>query len=113
MHDSQDTTGAYRSAVSHPYFVQLFAGWADHSPLTVGFQTRTEAESFAAGRPEPLIDLIANGRGVVAARRLVAHPEQSGPWTPRDDFPPRSVAPASPFVRRALSAQLPGKVFGA
>ena len=76
---------AYRSAVAHPYHVSLYAGWADHVGLTVGFQTEEEARSFAASRPEPLIDLVRRDGGVIAQRRLIALSTRY--VDPIDDFP--------------------------
>ena len=82
---------AYRSAVAHPYHVSLYAGWADHVGLTFGFQTEEEARSFAASRPEPLIDLVRRDHGVIAARRMVrpmmAPHAMREPFVGRDDFP--------------------------
>ena len=69
---------AYRSAVAHPFHVSLYAGWSDHDGLTVGFQTEEEARSFAASRPEPLVDLVRRDGGVIAQRRMVAHPTWAG-----------------------------------
>jgi hypothetical protein len=88
-------TGAYRSAVAHPYHVSTYQSWADHDPFVVGFQTEAEARAYAAGRPEPLIDLVQRDVGVIAARRAFgAHT-----FTYRDDFPPmcwQSPCPTDP-----------------
>ena len=76
---------AYRSAVAHPFHVSLYADWSDHDGLTVGFQTEEEARSFAASRPEPLIDLVRRDGGVIAQRRLIALSTRY--VDPIDDFP--------------------------
>lgn len=80
-------TGAYRSAVAHPFHVQCYASWEEHDPtVTVGFQTEEEARSFAASRPEPIIDLARRDVGCIAQRRAIAHPRN--PFSNvRDDFP--------------------------
>lgn len=86
-------TGAYRSAVAHPYHVSTYRDWSAADPTTVvGFQTENEARAYAAGRPEPLIDLVQRDCGVIAARRmlrpmLAPHAERE-PFVGRDDFPP-------------------------
>ena len=66
-----------RSDHQYPYHVSLYADWSDDG-LTVGFQTEEEARSFAASRPEPLIDLVKRDHGVIAQRRMVAHPTWAG-----------------------------------
>lgn len=81
-------TGAYRSAVAHPYHVSTYRGWADHHPLVVGFQTEDEARAYAAGRPEPLIDLVQRDCGVIAARRMLRHPYGRAWRMLHDDFAP-------------------------
>lgn len=101
------TSGAYRSAVAHPYHVSAYRSWDDHDPTVVGFQTEAEARSFAVGRPEPLIDLVQRDCGVIAARRLVPFMDHRIDFIARDDFPQPSL---SPFVRRALARELPAKV---
>lgn len=96
------TAAARKSATEHPFYVKAWTSWADHDPLTVGFQAEADARAFAAGRPEPLIDLVkretyANGRptgggNVIAARRMLAHPGEPGIITSREDaFPKQHV----------------------
>lgn len=84
-----DRIRAYESAVAHPYHVSAYRDWSVGNGVTVGFQTEAEARSFAAGRPEPLIDLARRGEGVIAVRRLQPHPlmRSTRGWAPRDDFP--------------------------
>ena len=77
-------TAAYRSAVAHPFHVSTYTGWSDHEPTVVGFQTEAEARAYAAGRPEPLIDLVKRDAGVIAARRRFG----LHTFAYRDDFPP-------------------------
>jgi hypothetical protein len=79
---------ARRYAGTFPVSVSLYRSWADHDGIHVGFQTEAEARSLLAARPEPLADLVIRGRGVIAARRMVAHPAQDpATFTPRDPFP--------------------------
>lgn len=84
-----DAIAAYNAAVAHPYHVSTFPDWRAYNGVTVGFQTEAEARSFAAGRPENLIDLVRRGHGVIATRRLIPHPQDSNrdSFRPRDDFP--------------------------
>ena len=81
----------YRSAVAHPFHVALHASWEyGCEPLVVGFQSEDAARAFAASRPEPLVDLVRRGCGIIASRRLVGHPLNKAigsRFTPRDDFP--------------------------
>lgn len=78
------TTPGYLSAVAHPFHVSLYADWYS-DPTTVGFQAEDDARAFAQSRPEPIIDLVQRGRGVIGSRRMLAHP--AGIHTERDDFP--------------------------
>jgi hypothetical protein len=83
------SSAGYISAVAHPYYVTTFPDWRAYNGVTVGFQTEAEARRFASLRPENLIDLVRRGSGVIATRRLVAHPldPNRDTFTPRDDFP--------------------------
>ena len=78
----------YRSAVAHPYYVQLWASWDAAEPVTVGFQSEDDARAFAASRPEPIIDLVRRDDGIIAYRRLIAYPGGSPSPGLHDDFPP-------------------------
>lgn len=85
-------TAAYRSAIAHPFHVSAWLDWrAD--PVTVGFGTEAEARGFATSRPEPIIDLVRRDHGVIAWRRMLAHPSTTTYLTgwsddpgPHDDF---------------------------
>lgn len=73
-----------RFAATFPYAVHLYADWADHDGIHVGFQSESDARRFAAGRPEPLVDLVRRDGGVIANRRMLAlRPDDRL----RDDFP--------------------------
>lgn len=88
-HRAAERQAAYAAAMAHPFVIQTFPDWRPADGVTVGFQSEIEARQFAARRPEPLIDLIKRGAGVIAARRLVPHPQDphADAWKPRDDFP--------------------------
>jgi hypothetical protein len=76
----------YLSAVAHPWHVSLWADWTG-DPVTVGFRDEQAARAFAASRPEPIVDLVARDRGVIACRRLLAHPLGPPGIPAYDDFP--------------------------
>lgn len=87
--DEHGRMAAYAAAVAHPYHVSTFPDWRAHNGVAVGFQSEAEARRFASLRPENLIDLVAKGRGVIAARRLIPHPDDpnADTWRAFDDFP--------------------------
>jgi hypothetical protein len=71
-----------------PYTVRAYHGWSDHDPLTIRFASLDDAMARARllDRADyPLVDLSLDGDGVVASRRLVAHPMDRH-FDPRDDF---------------------------
>lgn len=92
----RERIAAIKSAIEHPFHVRAFRAWSDHEGIAVGFQTEAEARAFAAGRPEPLIDLVARfvpgvsgpNPHVIGVRRLQPHPDEPIlAIRGRDDFP--------------------------
>ena len=72
-----------------PYTVRAWYSWRDvgagRRAIDATYQTR--AEAIAAGRASdcPLVDVIERGRGVIAERCTLMHPQYSEPsqWAPR------------------------------
>lgn len=63
-----------------------FHGWADHDPFTRRFAklTLALATARALSRSDyPIVDIAIIGLGIVASRRLVAHPDDHA-FTPTD-----------------------------
>jgi hypothetical protein len=73
---------------STPYCLRAYHGWSDHDPLILRYATLDGAYTGARllDRADyPLVDLSLSGRGVMATRRLVAHPFDRD-FLPHDDF---------------------------
>jgi len=71
---------------STPYAVRAYHGWSDFDPFLARYATLDAALSGARALSPadyPLVDVSLSGTGVVASRRLLAHPFDRH-FVPRD-----------------------------
>jgi hypothetical protein len=69
-----------------PFTVKAYTGWPDHDPLLLRYATLADAVDGARALSRtdyPLVDLSFGDCGMVASRRLVAHPMDPD-FTPTD-----------------------------
>lgn len=71
-----------------PFCLRAYHGWDDHDPLILRHATLADAVDAARALSRtdyPLVDLSFSGCGMVASRRLLAHPMDRS-FTPSDSI---------------------------